>query len=108
MSTLVDEPQGHCKSYAIFCVRRALHNGLPFGPLCGTPTPPQLLDQCGTGDGIESAPIVIVGVLTSDILVRRPVPMHSDPTYPLQLRRLTVTVENVLKGPQVPAEITVY
>jgi len=79
--------------------------------LCGplvVPAAVKLVDQCGNSTRLESAPIVVVGVLTSDTLVRRPVPMHSDPTYPLQLRRLTVRVENILRGLPMPPEITVY
>jgi hypothetical protein len=63
--------------------------------------PPPLLAQ---GDSHErpqkTAPIVIVGVLRSDrFVVRR---------YPLQLRRLIVDVENVLKGDVAIGPLTVY
>jgi hypothetical protein len=34
--------------------------------------------------------------------------MHTDPDYPLQLRRVTVRVENVLKGEPIPDKIGVY
>lgn len=71
--------------------------------------PPHLIDQCEhKSDSRVSAPVIVVGVLTSDTLVSRPVPMHSDPKYPLQLRRLTVRVENVLKGAPVPEVVSVY
>jgi len=71
--------------------------------------PPHLIDQCDYERSlVDSAPIVVVGVLASDTLVRRPVPMRSDPKCPLQLRRLTVRVENVLKGEVLPETITVY
>jgi hypothetical protein len=71
--------------------------------------PARLIDQCGnSGEFRPSAPIVVVGVLSADTLVSRPVPMHSDPEYPLQLRRLTVQVENVLKGRSLPDTIIVY
>ena len=66
-----------------------------------TPPPlvPQFVDQCDRNqDSAPPAPIVVVGVIVSDTLVRSPVPMHSDPGYPLQLRKLLVTVENVLRG----------
>src|SRR5579872_4744943 len=69
---------------------------------------PLLVDQCDRGTRLESAPIVIVGVLTSDTLVGGPVPMHSDAATSLQLRRLYVRVENILRGAPIPAEITVY
>jgi len=51
---------------------------------------------------------VIVGVLASDTLVRRPVPKRSDPEYPLQLRKLRVRVENVLRGDVTGGTIEVY
>ena len=71
--------------------------------------PPHLIDQCDYERSlVDSALIVVVGVLASDTLVRRPVPMRSDPKCPLQLRRLTVRVENVLKGEVLPETITVY
>jgi len=69
--------------------------------------PPHLVDQCDK-QGTDWAPIVVVGVLSSDALVRIPVPMQSDPQYPLQLRRLKVQVENVLKGESIPGTIVVY
>jgi hypothetical protein len=71
--------------------------------------PPRLIDQCdNSGESRPPAPIVVVGVLSADTLVSRPMPMHSDPKYPLQLRRLTVHVENVLKGAPLPDTITAY
>src|SRR5579863_3127425 len=71
--------------------------------------PPHLKDHCDYERiTVESAPIVVVGVLLSDILVRRPIPMRSDPKVPLQLRRLAVRVEHVLKGSNIPGAITVY
>src|SRR5439155_7051989 len=71
--------------------------------------PPDLVDQCDIdSNSKDSAPIVVVGVLTSDILMRRPIPKHSDPKYPLQLRKLTLRVENVLKGAAIPETLPVY
>ncbi len=71
--------------------------------------PPHLIDQCDSkGNPGDSASIVIVGVLVSDTLVLRPVPMHSNPEYPLQLRRLGVRVENVLKGDVSRGTVAVY
>jgi hypothetical protein len=73
------------------------------------PSPPNLIDQCDNKNfSRDSAPIVVVGVLASDTLIRKPVPMRSDPKYPLQLRKLTVQVENVLKGTPIPKKIAVY
>jgi hypothetical protein len=71
--------------------------------------PPHLVDQCGSQNNPQdTAPIVIVGVLASDTLVLRPVPMHSDPQYLLQLRKLQVRVENVLKGDVTAGTVAVY
>lgn len=71
--------------------------------------PPHLLDQCDNrGNSRDTAPIVVVGVLTSDTLALRPIPMHSDPESSLQLRKLRVRVENVLKGAPISETITVY
>ena len=71
--------------------------------------PPHLIDQCDSkSNPRDSASIVIVGVLVSDTLLLRPVPMHSDPKYPLQLRRLRVRVENILKGDVSRGTVAVY
>jgi hypothetical protein len=71
--------------------------------------PPRLVDQCDSeGSRQDSAPIVVVGILSSDTLVLRPVPMHSDPKTPLQLRKLRVNVENVLKGDLSTGTVDVY
>ena len=70
---------------------------------------PHLVDQCDTqGDFQDAAPIVVVGVLLSDTLVLAPVPKHSSPGYPLQLRKLTVSVENVLRGNISGGTVPVY
>ena len=71
--------------------------------------PPHLVDQCDSkGDPPNGAPIVIVGVLVSDTLIIRPVPHHLNPKIPLQLRKLQVRVENVLKGDIRGGTIAVY
>jgi hypothetical protein len=70
---------------------------------------PALIDQCDAADfSRNSAPIVVVGVVAADVLVRSPVPMHSNPIHPLQFRKLTLNVENVLKGAPVPKPAVVY
>ena len=77
--------------------------------LTALPSSPHLVDQVDRPMmPRNSAPIIVVGVLASDKLIRKPVPMRSDPTYPLQLRRLTVHVENVLRGSPIPNVIAVY
>jgi len=71
--------------------------------------PPHLVDQCDSlADPRDAAPIVVVGILASDTLALRPVPQHSDPKYPLQLRKLQVKVENVLKGDISGGSVAVY
>ena len=75
----------------------------------GWPLAPRLIDQVDQNNVLsDSAPIIVVGILKADTLVRAPVPQHSDPTYPLQLRNITVQVENVLKGDSIPDNITAY
>lgn len=85
---------------------------LALGCLLTIPRPapqPHLVDQCGIEQNVQdSAPIVIVGVIAADMVVRRPLPMQSDPTYPLQLRMMRLKVENVLKGRVPAAVIAVY
>lgn len=53
-------------------------------------------------------PVVVVGVSSADTLASRPLPMHSNPKSPLQLRRFTVQVENALKGGPLSDTINVY
>lgn len=75
----------------------ALALGLSWFPAGSLP--PRLVDQCGASDNRrDAASIVVVGVVLSNTLVTRPVPQHSRPEFPLQLRKLTLRVENVLKG----------
>ena len=64
-----------------------------------------LIDQTLTDK--ESAPIVIVGVILSDTLVRDHIPSHWT-KVPLQLRKFTVRVENILRGDAIPDTATVY
>jgi hypothetical protein len=46
----------------------------------------------------RSPPLVVVGVVDSDMRVGRPVPSRRDPNYPMQVHRARVQVENVLRG----------
>jgi hypothetical protein len=71
--------------------------------------PPRLIDRCEIKSSAkETAPVVVVGVLSADVLIKNKIPMHADPQIPLQLRRLTIRVENVLKGAPIPNKISVY
>ncbi len=69
----------------------------------------QLVDQCGSvPDARAVAEVVVTGVIESDTLVRRPVPMRLDPRAFLQLRKLRLRVENVLLGDVAPGRLEVY
>lgn len=69
----------------------------------------QLVDQCGSvADPRAVAEVVVTGVIESDTLVRRPVPMRRDPEVLLQLRKLRLRVENVLLGDVAPGRLEVY
>ncbi len=56
----------------------------------------------------RSAPLVVVGVADSDVPIGRPVPSRHDPDYPMQLHRVKVRIENVLKGSVDEPTISVY
>jgi len=70
---------------------------------------PQLreYDVC-TNEQFDQAPLVVVGVAEGDERVGRPVPSRDDPSYPMQLHRAKVHVENVLKGAIAERTIPVY
>lgn len=57
---------------------------------------------------IFNAPDVIVGLLLSDTAVGAPMPSQPNGRYPMQLRRLAVRVENVLRGNLAKSKIEVY
>lgn len=56
----------------------------------------------------RSAPLVVVGVVNSDSPVGRHVPTRRNPNYPMQLHRISVQIENVLRGQITERTITVY
>ena len=69
----------------------------------------QLVDQCGSvPDARAVAEVVVTGVIESDTLVRRPVPMRLDSRALLQLRRVRLRVENVLLGGAAPGRMEVH
>lgn len=84
---------------------------LAVGAGCGAP---RLIDYKPTHSDSEyrqqifSSPIVVVGVIESDTLVRNRVPSHWDRQALLQFRKLKIRVENVLRGDSVPTTATVY
>ena len=59
-------------------------------------------------ENIFNAPIVVLGVLLSDTPVRPPIPSPRNRGYPLQLRRLSLRVENVLRGNLTTGAVAVY
>jgi hypothetical protein len=102
-STLTTKRRTVQKATQVLAVAPVLATAFFLMWLAVQPLPLHLIDQCGNQRNPRpSASIIVVGVIEADTLVRRPIPMHSDPTYPLQLRRLTVRVENVLKGGSLP------
>jgi hypothetical protein len=56
----------------------------------------------------RSAPLVVVGVVDSDVRVGPPVPSRRDPNYPMQLHQARVQVENVLRGSIAERTFLVY
>jgi hypothetical protein len=57
---------------------------------------------------IFNAPIVVVGVLLADTRVGQPIPSQRNGGYPMQLCRLTVHVENALRGQLSDGTTAVY
>lgn len=54
------------------------------------------------------APLVVVGVADSDVPIGRPAASRRDPSYPMQLHRVRVRIENVLRGSIGEQTILVY
>jgi hypothetical protein len=71
---------------------------------------PPLVDyQKGSmGVGLETAPVIIVGQILNNRYVGRPHPSHWYPDDPMQLGRVTVRLENVLRGHIGEAEVPIY
>ena len=65
-------------------------------------------DMSGYQSWVDSVPIVIVGTINEDLPVNRPVRSHWNPEVLLQLHRLRIHVENVLRGNVEPATVLVY
>jgi hypothetical protein len=56
----------------------------------------------------RSAPLVAIGVADADVPIGGEVPSRFDPQYPMQLHRVRVRIENVLKGSLREQVIDVY
>lgn len=61
-----------------------------------------------TNEQSDLAPLVVVGLAEHDQRVGGPTPSLRDPKYPMQLHRVTVHIENVLKGIAPQRTIPVY
>lgn len=57
---------------------------------------------------IFDAPIVVVGVILSDARVGRTVPCQPNADCPMELRKVVIRVENVLRGDVAPATLGVF
>ena len=82
---------------------------LLLGVSCGRS--PRLVDYNVNADYLTEifpAPLVVVAVIASDTLVRDPVSSHSDLGLLLQLRKVRVRVENVLRGKTSCGAMTIY
>jgi hypothetical protein len=76
---------------------------------CGRP--PRLTDYDANADYLTEifpAPVVVVAVIDSDNLVRKPIPSRRTPGLLLQLRRVDMRVENVLRGSVPKGLTTIY
>jgi len=75
----------------------------------GCSAPPKLTEfDEQSNEQARSAPLVIVGVADSDVRVGRRVPSRRNPNWPMQLHRVRVRIENVLKGSIGEQTISVY
>jgi hypothetical protein len=61
-----------------------------------------------SGDWETSIPVIVVGRIDSNIAVRSQHGSCLDPYFTVQLYRVTVDVENVLRGQGIPGKIAVY
>jgi hypothetical protein len=75
----------------------------------GCARPPHLTEYDEqSNEQARSAPFVVVGVVDSDSPVGRTVPSRRNPNYPMQLHRINVRIENILRGSLSERNITVY
>lgn len=56
----------------------------------------------------RNAPVVLVGVTYNDARVGHRVPSRVDPAYPMQMHRVSIRVENVLRGSVSGGTISVF
>lgn len=80
---------------------------LVLGSCCGRA--PRLRPyEARTNEQGWSAPLIVVGLADGDEKIGQPVPRPGKPGDPWQLHRVTIHVENVLKGAVPEHRITVY
>jgi len=107
-STLATKPRTVQRVAQVLAVALVLAMAASLMWLALQPLPPLLVDQCENQGNPKPTGIHHRRRRSNVGLVRSPVPMRSEPAIPLQLRRLTVRVENVLKGAPIPQTIEVY
>lgn len=61
-----------------------------------------------TNEQADSAPLVVVGLAEDDQRIGPTTPQRGNPGYPMQLHRVTVHIENVLRGEVSQRTIPVY
>src|SRR6185437_9543612 len=61
-----------------------------------------------SGDWETSIPVIVVGRILSNVAIREEHGSCQDKYFPVQLYRVTVDVENVLRGENIPNKIDVY
>lgn len=71
---------------------------------------PELVDYQNGGYrmNLESAPVIIVGTIAGHAYLGQPHPSHWYPDQPMQLCRVTVRVENVMRGDVAGTIVPVY
>ncbi len=71
-------------------------------------TPPFIEHDEQSNAQARLAPLVVVGIADFDAPVGNTTPSRRDPSYPMQLHRVRVRVENVLRGELSERTLTVY
>jgi hypothetical protein len=55
-----------------------------------------------------SIPVIVVGRVAANVAIRKEHGSCQDKYFPVQLYRVTVDVENVLRGENIPSQVDVY
>jgi hypothetical protein len=89
------------------CKRACLVLAIVLNASCSRVPPLTELDEKANSQA-RSAALVVVGMVDGDALIGHPVPSRRDPRSPMQLHRVRVKIENVLKGSIGEQTIFVY